>query len=143
VILTITFTSLQLTPSTVLIWSLSCSTHQNAPAESQHDRLNWPFNDLEDKRLTSRVITRRFTYQLTGSNTLEQLTKAGQAESDKEEEELEVHQRLRLLIEGPEQSGKFVGTRIFQFSWTKSDCKSTTGLKILMSQKSPEQNYGN
>lgn len=65
---------------------------------------NLPFNDLEDERNVGRVITRRFTDQLTGSNTLEQLTIAAQAESD-EEEELEEHRRLRLLIEGPEESG--------------------------------------
>jgi hypothetical protein len=62
-----------------------------------------PFNDLEDERLMARVITRRFTDQLTGANTLEQSTIAAQAESD-EEEELEEHRRLRLLIEGPEES---------------------------------------
>ena len=62
------------------------------------------FNDLEDERLTGRVVTRRFTDQLTGSNTLEQLTIAAQAESD-EEEKLEEQRRLKLLIEGPEESG--------------------------------------
>ena len=65
---------------------------------------NLPFNDLEDERLMGRVVTRRFTDQLTGSNTLEQLTIEAQAESD-EEEELEEHQRLRLIFEGPGESG--------------------------------------
>ena len=64
---------------------------------------NLPFNDLEDERLMGRVITRRFTDQLTGSSRLEQLTIAAQAESD-EEEELEEHRRMRLLFEGPEES---------------------------------------
>lgn len=65
---------------------------------------NSPFNDLEDERLMGRVVTRRFTDQLTSSNTLEQLTIAAQAESD-EEEELEEYRRLKLLIGGPEESG--------------------------------------
>jgi hypothetical protein len=68
--------------------------------------LTSPANDHEDERFEGRLIARRFTDQLTGANTLEQLTKAAQAESD-EEEEREEHRRLRLLYEGPDQTSEW------------------------------------
>jgi hypothetical protein len=64
---------------------------------------NFPSDILEVERIEGRLITRRFTDELTGSNTLERLTKAAQAESD-EEQELENESRVRLLYEGPERS---------------------------------------
>jgi hypothetical protein len=73
---------------------------------------NFPSDVLEVERIEGRLITRRFTDDLTGSNTLERLTKAAQAESD-EEQEIENESRVRLLYEGPEKSSTaYVGTQI-------------------------------
>ena len=64
---------------------------------------NSPFSYLEEERQVGRIITRRFTDELTGSSTLEQLTITAQEESD-DEAELEEQRRLMRLIEGPEDS---------------------------------------
>lgn len=61
-------------------------------------------HNLEDEELEGRLIIRRFTDELAGSNELERLTKAAQAEIDEEEEKKE-RQRLRLLYESPGNSG--------------------------------------
>ncbi|XXH00047.1 hypothetical protein Hte_006388 [Hypoxylon texense] len=61
-------------------------------------------HSLEDEELEGRLIIRRFTDELAGSNELERLTKAAQAEIDEEEEKKE-RQRLRLLYESPGNSG--------------------------------------
>lgn len=55
-------------------------------------------NAREAEELEGRIIIRRFTDELAGTNELERSTKAAQAEMD-EEEEAEAHRELRLLYE--------------------------------------------
>ncbi|KAI1122777.1 hypothetical protein F5Y10DRAFT_253233 [Nemania abortiva] len=57
-------------------------------------------DDREAERFEGRVIIRRFTDQLTGTDELERSTRAAQEEIDKEEE-LEEAKRLKLLYETP------------------------------------------
>ncbi|TGJ83183.1 hypothetical protein E0Z10_g5585 [Xylaria hypoxylon] len=60
-------------------------------------------DDMEAQRFEGKMIVRRFTDQLTGSDELERSTKAAQEEIDKEEE-LEEIRRLKLLYESPADS---------------------------------------
>lgn len=60
-------------------------------------------DDPEAQILEGRVIIRRFTDQLKGSDDLERSTKAAQAEMD-EDEEAVAQARLKLLYENPANS---------------------------------------
>jgi hypothetical protein len=59
-------------------------------------------NEIEAEKLEGRAISRRFTVQLTGANTLEKSTKAA-LEDKSDDEDLEEHRRWRLLYETPEE----------------------------------------
>ena len=57
-----------------------------------------PEDVVDAHRFEGRIIVRRFTDQLTGSDELERSTKAAQEEID-EDERTEEQRRLRLLYE--------------------------------------------
>lgn len=55
-------------------------------------------HSVEAQRFEGRVIVRRFTDQLVGTNELERLTKAAQEEKEREEK-LKEEKRLRQLFD--------------------------------------------